>query len=693
MRLKLTLALVLLNVALYALILHLGRNVAVEDPTGRDIFTQGFAASATRIEIVSSHDNQRWELKKMGPDRWEILSPLKWDANIHAVRQFCDLLGTLRADSQFPVSELKGDDPLAIYGLSKPVAQIRLSNDAGSEEFAIGDNTGMGSNVYALSVDKTHVLVLKSDLLARINEAMTQLRSDRILSVAAEEVRFLTLDRAGQARVRFQNEDGRWSMTNPVASRAGSREVSAALQTMLDAKIPAFFPEDYSHQGLENPSLKVALDVANGKSFTVLLGDVIPDARLLPAGATAASVNDPATGIDDGPWCYARLDALDRPTVFAVRQDVFQPFMDAQSALRDRRLLDRPSSSLVRIGLRGGESTAVLERLEDGKWTVSAKVADENRQSADPDVVKRLLDMFDELAVVAFVTDAPSQEEIETLVMRQPVLEISFRNEVKPAADGAPAEFSERVLRLGRSPSGLSGKFDDQPSIYRIPWPLVDELPPSAIAYHLRVLEEFPKDADVTSMVLTRLSDGARLVDESVDPVKVTWFTRPGSREPRGAALANLSLALCPRLRVAKFVSDSFDASTFRYVIPSHEPTSGRVSKIELPWAYRLEATVSVPQPAPKAAVERKIDLLLTSALSAKAQYAGSAAHRVQFLLDPAMIRDLDVLVSESERAPVAPAPLAPAPEPTAPAASPAPEAPASVPAQPQPPADVPAAA
>lgn len=686
MRLKLTLVLVILNVALYALILHLGRNVAVEDPTGRDVFTQGFAASATRIEIVGTGGSQRWELEKTGPDRWEILSPVKWDANIHAVRQFCDLLGTLRADSQFPVSELKGDDPLAIYGLSKPVARIRLSNAAGSEEFAIGDNTGMGSNVYALSVDRSRVLVLKSDLLAGINEAMVRLRSDRMLSVAPEEVRFLTLDRMGQARVRFQNEDGRWSMTNPVASRADSREVSAALQTLLNAHIPAFFPEDYSHQGLENPSLKVALDVANGKSFTVLLGDVIPDARLLPAGVTAASVKDPATGADDGPWCYARLDALDRPGVFAVRQDVFKPFMDAQSVLRDKHLLDRPASSLVRIGLRGGESTTVLERLEDGKWTVSAKVADENRQSADPDVVKRLLAMFDEMEVISFVTDAPSQEEIETLVMRQPVLEVSFRNEVKPAAGGAPAEFSERVLRLGRSPGGLSAKFDDQPSIYRVSWALADELPPAAIAYHLRVLEEFPKDADVTRMVLTRLSDGARLVDESVDPVKVTWFTRPGGREPRGAALANLSTALCPRLRVAKFVSDSFDASTFRYAIPSHEPTSGRVSKIEFPWAYRLEATVSVPQPAPKAAVERKIDLLLTSALSAKAQYAGSAAHRMQFLLDPAMIRDLDVLVSEAERALVAPAPAVPV-------APPAPEAPASVPAQPQPPADVPAAA
>ena len=122
MRTKVTLILILLNVALLAVILYARR----EMKTGQDLARLNRRVLGTEavginsLEITSAGIDRKIRLERAGDNTpWELKAPINWPANDFAVRRIIHELEFLETESSFPVADLKknGQD-LADYGLN-----------------------------------------------------------------------------------------------------------------------------------------------------------------------------------------------------------------------------------------------------------------------------------------------------------------------------------------------------------------------------------------------------------------------------------------------------------------------------------------------------------------------------------------------------------------------------------------------
>lgn len=362
MRLKLTLILVLLNLAAFAYILRLDTRQDAESnwqEQNRLVLPPGLAENAQELRLESASLAQPWVLEQ-DASGWNMRSPMQWPANPFAVERILRQLAFLQWKTSFSRAEVEkmGGNGLAAYGLAPARAVLTIRNGGQSTRLEIGEPTEVGQQLYVLSPDGARVCVVPRDLLTSLSQNLDALLNRQVLGIPSVEVRALNLQNGatGAARTQLERVEQSWRFLAPVQASADNGLVQAALEGLATTEIAGFVEAGASSQVLGVPSLRITF-VGNNRRETLIIGGAVPVDPLRPEAPAQV---------------YAKYE--DRAPLFTLARAPLEPFFKAQESLRETRFLAAAVPQLSSIEIRQGDLTTSLQKVESGGWQVLSAV-------------------------------------------------------------------------------------------------------------------------------------------------------------------------------------------------------------------------------------------------------------------------------------------------------------------------------
>ena len=353
MRFKLTLFLIVANLAMFGLIWKNAGGNAETEISAQSIFS----SDISQVSVRDANGAVAFSLERNGLD-WSVEKPFPWRANPFAVKSLLDELRFLDAGLGFSVEEVAGaGNTLSSYGLEKPAAVVSVRDSAGTRELFIGNTTTDGRSVYVLSPDKKSIIPAPMSLLNAISQTPDELRTREVFSVRPYEVRAVTVRTAfsggSEQRiglVRSRNGNGaadaksQWNFETPVSAAADTQLTEKALGELCALACVRFVPGDAATNdsfGLKTPALRFTLDTGN-RSRTLLVG-----------------AED--SGNHSEKTRFAKLE--DNPAVFTVPAKTVDAWRSAAHDLRDPFFLRFRPEELIGITIHDGKNSLVLHRM------------------------------------------------------------------------------------------------------------------------------------------------------------------------------------------------------------------------------------------------------------------------------------------------------------------------------------------
>jgi len=678
MRLKITLVLLLANVAVFFLLWRLDRQT-------EEVLTPSGPLTVDMVDLDKLQISGRLlpeQTRMLARDHggsWRITEPVQWPANDYAVQTLINQLEFLEQEASFPASELAASNQtLADYGLADPGLVLTLSAGSANETLLVGAPTKLGGRLYIMNPADHMVRVVPQELLQDLTLPMEDLRNNRIFTLGYFELQELSVrgtppdttglgvgapttggQGLGAPKVTLRKTGDQWALDTPVQCAADTKLVGVVLAQLDALTVTRFLsPEEVDpvRQGLTNPSMRVTL-ASNTTSQTLLLGQrvpqTMPDGNLSNAPAQYYAQLEPAPGQTTSP-----------PTVFTVAAEPFEILQNAQESLRERKFLPFNPAAVSAVSVEFGNSSVKLQKSESGLWQILPGL-----DSADAAVVGGLLDNLQKLEALSFASDAPSDDDLRTFGLDDPQRIVTLQT--------SPTD--KLVFRLGVDDHAMRYyvKVGDEPFVYEIGPAVLGWLHTDPLYYRDRVLEALPDAAQVQSLKLVDLLSDQPVFDYALDAQNTTWESVL-AQAPESVRTAVLTLEnTVRRFEVASYLQGNFTAS---YGLDAQTPT---------PWRYRLEAGILLPGASPAAAQTPPWICYFTERLGGTVQLGGTPQPSMIFTLTQPVVDALNALTlartppavigkglqemtqpidTHTAPAPVAPANPAPA---TAPAAKP----------------------
>jgi hypothetical protein len=623
-RTKVTLVLVLLNVALFFFIFKFERAWRTENEMqeARRRVLGSETANIRSLSVTSSIAGGPAFTVVRNREFWTLTQPLDWPANQEAVSSIVRTLQFLENETSFGVADLaKNGQSLADFGLDAPKVTVSFTYDdsgaptaqkaGGATVLRIGDTTKDGNRTYVLSPDGSRIHVVGRQLINALTLPLDQLRADTILTIPVVEAKALTVQTG--ARVRIARRDGgRWTFDTIVNARAGKTAMEITIKdlgSLSAASFPATPPPSLPST---SPTLRVTID-GNGRSETLFLGEPVKAESTAPAQGSPATPSQAAASTT----YYGQLmngNSVRAPVfTVAVPNGLLERLRNAQNDLRERRILDFDPASVTSITLAApnqGLPAITLQRLDsnapDSPWQLVRPVngaSDTQTVPAESAAVRRLLDRLALLSAVRFEADAPSNAQMESWGFNRPEREISLALAGAPGGANRPV-----VLQLGTGADGTvyartGAQNDLGPSVYSVASDLTQDFPVDPNAWRNRTLRELPAAARISSVKLTDLSSKQVIVDTTLGATG-----KPAAQVRDAAALGEL--VSCLRvIRAKRYVQDRF---ADRILAGGDERT----------WRYQVDATIALPGSAGEQT--STLTLFTTERIGGTQQLAGS---------------------------------------------------------------------
>ena len=593
MRTKVTLVLLFLNVALFFFIFYLRPQWATEErlKEARRHVLGPESVNIQSLEIATG--GRTAHLVKRG-DAWALTEPFDWPANPFAVNRILTTLQNLQHETSFAVADLaKNGQSLANYGLEKPSLSVTFTTGLAQPgtpggklprtTLNLGDTTKDGSRLYVLSPDRTRVHVVDRTLVESLALPAEQLRSDALFTIPVFEVRSFNLQTAAPAnlRIRLRRDGTRWSFETPIVARASKTATEIAINSLKDLRVHTFVaapPPELSPA--TNRTLSLTLE-GNNRRETLILGGAVRPAAPAP-GQPAPTVVE-YYGQIEGKSVFFTVAIPTTPI------DLVNTLRNAQTELRERRVLDFDARAVTAITLRAPNSPElVLQRLETtaatGEATPWQIVRRDGTQApltqpADVGVVQRLLEKLGQLSAQEFLSDAPTSADLEKWGFNSPQREIALTVAGPPSSPGAaslsplnPQLSTSLKIGVGAERGPNAYALDGFGYVYQVDADILRDLPVEARAWRDRRLRELPAGAQITALKLTDLASKTVLFEK-------TLAAAPGATAT-DAALQPL-LDQLRTLRAKAFRADRFTPTV-------------TIDGAERPWKYQLDVTVAL---------------------------------------------------------------------------------------------------
>jgi len=671
MRTKVTLVLIFLNVALFVFIFKFERGWRT-DQAQREARRRVLGPEAASIQQlrISGPGLATIELVRSG-QHWSLSSPIDWPANPHAVNRILNELQFLEHETSFSVAELeKNKQSLADYGLDPPrltieftpvSAPISSGTTAVNTEpqrvtLQVGDETKVGNRLYLLSPQRDRVHVVGLSVARSLNLPLEALRTDDVFSIPLFEARSLNLQNAAASRVRIRQDGKHWSFEAPIIARANKAQVELTISALNSLRVHHFLPTGAPPPAATttNAELRISL-IGNNRQETLIL---LNELEAAPSPSTASRENE-----DRAVPFVAALEGKSTRFVVEVPQPLLKTLRNAQDTLREPRILDFDPEALTAVTLSApNQAPLILQQLRssaDGQntWQIVRSSTDQGPQlhPVDPQRMQALIQTLRRLSAQRFVSDAPSDADLENWGFNRPEREITLTlnppaNAVSTAGASPTANSTEpQTLRLqiGRptAPSPyLYARLSSARFVYEIPAELLEQTAPNPLDYRQLLLREIPETARFHALTLTDLSNGTTVFETRVNAETASTATAPESdaeaatRRPEEGATPPQALRLFEalrRLEAASLIQDHFSETVF-------------AAGAERPWRWRLDTTVRLPSGRGDEQSETH-SLFLSERLGGSLQLAGSPQLGLVFAINQAL---LDAFWSLSYREP-----------------------------------------
>ncbi|MBK8476892.1 MAG: DUF4340 domain-containing protein [Opitutaceae bacterium] len=577
MRTKVTLVLLFLNVALFYYIFQFLDPFRPPQPHSRKVLPPEVAA-IERLEVRRT-DTAPLVFEKRG-DTWYLGAPYDWPADRNAIERLLNELRLLEHETSFEVSKLPDTgQKLADYGLAPAGIVLVLGSGEKRLELPIGAATQVRNRLYVLSPDGTRIHVVGRSLVEALQLTPDQLRDTSLIDIPVFEARTLAVQVSapGNLRVRLARPVGgqRWMFESPIQTRADKNAVELALNRLRELRVASFLDApDARATGLENPALRLTVEGTRRRSILLLGAPVSSEPKI---GAHFAETE-----------LFAKLE--DRAAVFTVKVEdaLLDSLHNAQSALRDRHLLDFEPARLTAISLRSpGQPEVSLQRLETGAWQVLDRQTAETPlpQAADAAIVARLMTQLGQLSADAFHSDAPLPAELEQWGFNRPEREVTLTLSPENGATTPSATAPALTLQIGVTGNEAGKPFAyarvaGAQFVYRVRADILAELPVVARQYRERTLRALPPGARITGLKLTRLADASEVFARDL-PAGQTWETALAAEKTETQAAVLKLLEELRTLRARDFVRDSF----------AQQP---EIDGQPRPWVYQLDLSIAL---------------------------------------------------------------------------------------------------
>jgi hypothetical protein len=618
MRTKVTLILVFLNVALFFFIFKFERGWRTEQ-----------ASLEARRRVLGAETADIRTLRISGPgvttvnlvrtgDNWALTEPIEWPANPHAVSRIINELQFLEHETSFKVADLaKNNQSLADYGLAQPKLTVAFTagdptsidgpNLATPVTLRIGDETKVGNRLYVLSPDGTRIHVVSQSLIRTLSLSLDELRADTVFTIPVFEARSLNLQNAANLRVRIRRDGNRWTFESPIVARANKIGVELTINALNALRVGSFVPKGTADSDPSaNPSLRITLE-GNNRRETLILGNPVGDRTASDdddAAATAAAGNPVKPKADVA--FYAMLEGKATLFTVSVPGALLNALRNAQEVLREARILDFDPSAVTAISLAApNQPSLTLQRLETGaqpadnlsSWQIVSRNAQQGPQTqpADSEAVQTLLKKLSLLAAQKFVSDAPSDADLETWGFNRPEREVALTL-------GSGTTATTLTLQLGVTSGPEShtyARIGSARFVYLVDAGILEATSVSPLDYRDRLLRELPAAARISELSITDLGHNTVIFDQKLPD------TGPKAGTPVQVIVDQLR-----QLHAKRFVQDQFTAS----VIAGGE---------ERLWRYRLDATIVLP--GGNGSQQEVMKLFFTQRVGGAQQLAGSA--------------------------------------------------------------------
>jgi hypothetical protein len=608
MRTKVTLILVFLNVALFFFIFKFERGWRTEQ-----------ASLESRRRVLGAETADISTLHIAGPgispvnlirqgDNWSLTEPIEWPANPHAVSRIINELQFLEHETSFSVADLaKNNQSLADYGLEQPRLTLTFttgtkttgeeSTTATSYTLKIGDETKVGNRLYILSPDDSRVHVVNLSLVRSLSLPIEDLRADTIFTIPGFETRSLNLQNATNLRVRIRREgSNRWAFEAPIIARASKTAVELSINALNALRVRSFAKAGTGEANpASNPTMRITLE-GNNRRETLILGSEI-GTTAIPDAATDSTVS-PGTRPDIE--FNAMLEGKSTLFTVSLPAALVDALRNAQESLREPKVLDIDAATVSAIVLAAPNQPGLtIQQLETNvtgnTWQIVRRDTQEGPQTqpADSKMVEQLIEQLRQLSALQFVSDAPSEADLENWGFNRPEREI-----VLTLGTGSNARTVKLQIGVSSNRDGKTyARLGDARFVYLVDSAVLEQTSPSPLAYRQRLLHELPAAARITHLDLKDLQTNATVLDKDL-PVDAE------AAEPIKTLINQLR-----SLRAQRFVQDGFSTNVL-------------LSGIERPWRYQLDARITLPGGTGEQT--ETMTLFFTERLGGNVQYAGS---------------------------------------------------------------------
>ena len=430
---------------------------------------------------------------------WNILTPMKWQADEYATSRLTGRLRHIEARRLFSLEEIKEKgESLADYGLDRSELTITVESKSGKVTLAFGSPTRDGRERYVMpdfdESEKTEIWAVNASLWDTANISTAEWMEREFLKFPVYDVRAFGIRiKRGDTLVKtriMREKSGAWNITSPIQAPADTDTVRLFLNQLISSKAIRFVTDPAEIKSLssrlDSPVFRIYLE-GSSSGRSIVIGEPIDDedgANLRPAQVEGES------------------------SIFIVNESLVSLLANAEGRLRNRQLLALDSKNIGTIEIYDSNIRLSLHKLEDGRWEVIL-LDDEGEVSTRPgdvETIENFLYKLLSLEALTFVSDAPSEEDLKAYGFDQPRHSVTLST-----MDGETV-----TLRIGHHADGVSGWYarrDNAPFVFTAEETIPLLLAPSPLRFRKRLLERLPQAIDIKDI---------RLMDIDANSTKIS---------------------------------------------------------------------------------------------------------------------------------------------------------------------------
>jgi len=345
-----------------------------------------------RLRVRGGED---FEIEKQSGE-WRIISPIEAMADDSEMEDFISYV----SEAEFEEAISASEDQLGGFGLGVSARTIDFYVSTAPNEkphrLVIGDYSPTMQKVYIKTSMAESVLTMKNIFKNRVSKTMFQLRRKRLLSGGANEITKMQITRSGERIVLEKEKNGKWSITEPLKTRADKRKTEDFIGKILYASAIEFADKlpDEKESGFKSSDIKVLLwKSGKEKPDTLLFGKKSGSGKgiwVKREGAASAALITP------GFWDGAPRSVFD---------------------FRDRRIFGVLQADVASVAVSRNGGNFSMERKR-GQWEIS----EPEKRNADFSKAAELVEILTGAEYVKRI------EDVGEIPAEKPLAKISLKS-------------------------------------------------------------------------------------------------------------------------------------------------------------------------------------------------------------------------------------------------------------------------